>query len=126
MDVPNAVSNAQHKFREIKILMDRLERGQRMLQHEIENGSVSKCIEIIQLFSQLGKEMLTKAEELILIEQFNLLGTPGFIRKNGQMVDASYLTKEEVLPITPHNLLMLEKLKDVFGEVPHDILEIGS
>jgi hypothetical protein len=123
MNQPISVYNAQYKFREVKSLVERLQTGQRLLDDEIQKGSIAKCAEIIHHFNNLSEQLLNKTEELILIQQFAINGTKAFIRRNGQLKEAKELT-DELIELTPQKLLMLEKLKDVFGEVPNDILEI--
>ncbi len=115
--------NAQHKFREVKNLFERLQTGKRILEGEIEKGSIAKCAEVINHFNHLSEQMLSKVEELILIQQFAINGTKPFIRRDGRLVEATELT-EELIELTPQHLMMLEKMKTVFGEVPHDILEM--
>ncbi len=113
----------QFKLRELRTLVERLETGQRMLLKEVHEGSITKCIDIIQHFAKLNEELIHRAQELILIEHFAITGTRTFVRRDGRLLDGSELPEHQV-ELTPQLLLMMEKMKDIWGEVPHDILEI--
>jgi hypothetical protein len=94
-----------------------------MLHAELEKGSITKCIDIVSHFVKVNQELLHRAEELVLIEHFALTGTKTFINRNGKLIDGTGFI-EERHEITPSTLLMLDKLKEIFGSIPHDILEI--
>lgn len=115
----------QDSLRELERLTERLRTGQRMLKDAIQQNQMAQATKIVEHFVQLNEVLLSKADEMMLLQQFTALGIKGHIRRDGRYVSLDSIVLEKThVPLDPKTLIVLERLKNVFGEIPHDILTI--
>jgi hypothetical protein len=122
--MPAGTERYQELLQESKKLIDRLKNGERLMGEAIVRHSAASGIDIMRLYLRYSIELQEKMEEMALVHQFYALGITGSITRQGKFLTTADLVNDEVIELDPAMLLALSKLKEVFGDIPYDILEI--
>lgn len=105
-------------------MVERLHNGAKLLFDAQKQGSMTKAFEIVQQYQTLAFEMMRRAEEMMLIHQFLATGYKTYIRRNGQQIHFEDFVQGEDLEVDAKTLQLLQGIQQVFGSIPHELLEI--
>jgi hypothetical protein len=124
VNVPPGTVEYQQGIRKSKDYLIRLEKGKKMLEEAMRQNELLTAQKILRTWNKLANEMFLELEMATLLHQSIITGNKVLVRANGRYVKFEELANSETIELDPWLLLSLEKLKYVFGDDIHDILEI--
>lgn len=125
MKVPGVTPEYQESVRKTKEYLMRLKKGQEMLAESIEKNELLQAQKVIRFWNKVANEMFVEMETATLLHQHILTGNTVMIRPNGTLIKVEELAATtDAIEMDPWLLISMEKLKFVFGDEIHKILEI--
>lgn len=123
--VPGATPDYQESVRKAKDILIRLKKGKVMLDEAVRKNEFVNAQRIINHWNKVANEAFMELEIATLLHQHILTGNTVVIRPNGKGVKVEDLAKTmDTIEMDPWLLISMEKLKAVFGDELHDMLEI--
>lgn len=122
---PGVTPDYQGSVRKAKEILNRLKKGKDMLDSAVKDNNFVEAQKIIRHWSKVADEAFMEIEIATLLHQHILTGNTVLIKPNGKIVKVEEIAKTtDAIEMDPWLLISMEKLKNVFGEDLHDVLEI--
>lgn len=125
--VPGVTPDYQDSVRKAKDTLIRLKKGKDMLDEAVRNNKLVDAQKIIRHWNKVANEIFMELEIATLLHQHILTGNTVLIRPNGKAVKVEDISKTtDTIEMDPWLLISMEKLKSIFGDDIHNILEIQN
>jgi hypothetical protein len=124
MNVPAGTVEYQESLKKAKANLIRLLNGLKMLDNAVEKSELLQAQKIIKLWDKIANELFVELEIATLIHQSNLTGNKVVVKADGTLIKVEEFMSTEAVEIDPWTLLLMEKLKSVFGDDLHNFITI--
>lgn len=126
VQVPRPVIEMQDKLMKAKALIQRLDKGQKIIQDHAYHGSVQKAAEGARLFSQVANELNDLLEDALFIHEQLTTGKTTVISRKGKPANSSPYRSDDIVVVDAFTLRSLREIKEMFGEESIIDIEVVS
>lgn len=124
---PGVTPEYQESVRKSKEFLIRLKKGIDILDSSVQKNDLITAQKAIRQWNRIANEMFMELEIATLLHQHILTGNTVLIRSNGTMVKLEDISETtDTIEMDPWLLISMEKLKTVFGDELHKMLEIKN
>lgn len=125
--VPGVTPDYQDSVRKAKDYLIRLKKGKDMLNEAVRKNEFVNAQKIIEHWNKVANSMFLELEIATLLHQHILTGNSVVLRADGKIIKVEDIAKTtETIELDPWLLISMEKLKAVFGDDLHNVLEITN
>lgn len=116
VEIPRAVFEMEESLARAKNILQRLDKGQKMLKDSVENGSMPRSVDLGILFNKLALEALNELENASFMHEYLTSGRTTVLDRSGRPATAIKFKPDEHRVVDLWTLKSMRILKDVFGE----------
>lgn len=127
MKLPRGTEEYQRSIIDCKNELMRLKKGKTKIKEALDKREIVRAVKLLDLWDEVSSNLFEELEKVILIHQHYAMNKSLVVRSDGTLVKIEDLINgnpEDYVEVDPFILTTIEKLKGVFGDDVHDLLDI--
>ena len=128
MEIDAAREEYQKKVLKAKKIIDRMNKGKKIIEEKINNSEINSAFEGMRLYSALSIQLFQTLEECTLLHEHLAFGKKILLKRTGEAVNVKEMFAQagEKVEISPWELNSLQVLERIFGEDLKNIVEFAD
>lgn len=114
--VPRAVFEMEESLMKSRALLQRLEKGEKLLKQAVEGREISKAVELTRLFNEVALEVNDLLENAHFMHETLTTGKTTVLNRQGRPATTIKFSPHEHRIVDLWTLQSVKRLKEVFGE----------
>lgn len=113
----------EKEINEVRTLLSRMMKGQKIITEAGKSGSVATALQGIELYNHLSQEAFERLELCLFYHEYLAMGKTIVIKRTGKAINMDDKVSQKEIEVSPFHLKSLLALKEVLGDNFMDMVE---
>lgn len=124
VEIPRTVVQMREELGKAKTLIQRMNKGQHIINVNIQNGSILKAQEAMTLYARLAFDLNNHLENALFMHEAITTGRTTVVNRYGRAVNSINYPVDQTIEVDLFLLESIKLIRDVFGNELEGFLEV--